>query len=226
MNADELQAIVEKVRSSRSGKKHRVAVCAAAGCLSSGGEAALAAFKAAIAEAGLADQVELFGTGCLGLCHAGPLVQVESGGDGCGEPGRICRCMYQKVDPAAAVEIVREHMAKGKPVDALRIPEDDPFFKEQTKIVLGNSGRIDPGVNLIIATGQNNLAMNKTVAQIARHFIDGKKEITEGRLNRVEAGIRAYDPCLSCSTHAMGRMPLTVRLVGPGGEVLAERSRW
>jgi NAD-reducing hydrogenase large subunit len=86
-------------------------------------------------------------------------------------------------------------------------------------------GGLITGVNLIIATGQNNLAMNKTVAQIARHYIDGKKEISEGLLNRVEAGIRAYDPCLSCSTHAYGRMPLTVRLVGPGGEVIAERSR-
>jgi NAD-reducing hydrogenase large subunit len=66
-------------------------------------------------------------------------------------------------------------------------------------------------VNLIIATGQNNLAMNRTVAQIARHFIQGTK-IPEGMLNRVEAGIRAFDPCLSCSTHAVGQMPLHVQL--------------
>jgi NAD-reducing hydrogenase large subunit len=66
-------------------------------------------------------------------------------------------------------------------------------------------------VNLIIATGQNNLAMNRTVAQIARHFIHGTK-IPEGMLNRVEAGIRAFDPCLSCSTHAVGQMPLHVQL--------------
>ncbi|RMF21128.1 MAG: Ni/Fe hydrogenase subunit alpha, partial [Cyanobacteria bacterium J083] len=66
-------------------------------------------------------------------------------------------------------------------------------------------------VNLIIATGQNNLAMNRTVAQIARHFIRGKK-IPEGMLNRVEAGIRAFDPCLSCSTHAVGQMPLHIQL--------------
>lgn len=66
-------------------------------------------------------------------------------------------------------------------------------------------------VNLIIATGQNNLAMNRTVAQIARHFIQGPK-IPERMLNRVEAGIRAFDPCLSCSTHAVGQMPLHVQL--------------
>ncbi len=76
-------------------------------------------------------------------------------------------------------------------------------------------------VNLIIATGQNNLAMNKTVAQIAKHYIQGT-EISEGMLNRVEAGIRAFDPCLSCSTHAAGQMPLHVQLVGADGNILNE----
>lgn len=74
-------------------------------------------------------------------------------------------------------------------------------------------------VNLIIATGQNNLAMNKTVTQIAKHYIHGN-EIPEGMLNRVEAGIRAFDPCLSCSTHAAGQMPLHIELVGADGSVL------
>lgn len=79
-------------------------------------------------------------------------------------------------------------------------------------------------VNLVIATGQNNLAMNRTVAQIARHFIHGS-EIPEGMLNRVEAGIRAFDPCLSCSTHAAGQMPLHVQLVGADGTLLTETWR-
>ncbi|MFO0891936.1 MAG: Ni/Fe hydrogenase subunit alpha [Isosphaeraceae bacterium] len=79
-------------------------------------------------------------------------------------------------------------------------------------------------VNLIIATGQNNLAMNRTVSQIASHYIRGR-EIPEGVLNRIEAGIRAFDPCLSCSTHAVGAMPLVVRLVAADGTVLQERSR-
>jgi NAD-reducing hydrogenase large subunit len=78
--------------------------------------------------------------------------------------------------------------------------------------------------NLIIATGQNNLAMNRTVEQIAKRFVRGP-HIPEGMLNRVEAGIRAFDPCLSCSTHAAGRMPLHVQLVGPAGEVLDEVRR-
>ena len=79
-------------------------------------------------------------------------------------------------------------------------------------------------VNLIIATGQNNLAMNRTVAQIARHYIRGP-EIPEGMLNRVEAGIRAYDPCLSCSTHAAGSMPLQVSLLASDGTILDQAWR-
>ncbi len=76
-------------------------------------------------------------------------------------------------------------------------------------------------VNMLIATGQNNLGMNKTVAQIAKHYIHGT-EIPEGMLNRVEAGIRAFDPCLSCSTHAVGQMPLHIQLVAADGMTLNE----
>ena len=79
-------------------------------------------------------------------------------------------------------------------------------------------------VNLIIATGQNNLAMNRTVLQAARHYIRDKK-IPEGFLNRIEAGVRSFDPCLSCSTHAFGQMPLQVILLGPDGEKLDEQAR-
>jgi NAD-reducing hydrogenase large subunit len=80
--------------------------------------------------------------------------------------------------------------------------------------------------NLIIATAQNNLAMNRTVHQLASHFVDGGKgTIAEGILNRVEAGIRCYDPCLSCSTHALGQMPLHIELLNAAGEVLDEVKR-
>ena len=78
--------------------------------------------------------------------------------------------------------------------------------------------------NLIIATGQNNLAMNKSVLQVARHFVKGEK-ITHGMLNRVEAVIRAYDPCLSCSTHAVGQMALEVQLLSSDGNLLDEVKR-
>ncbi len=76
-------------------------------------------------------------------------------------------------------------------------------------------------MNLIIATGHNNLAMNKGVLQVAKQFVKGKK-IKEGMLNRVEAVIRTFDPCLSCSTHAYGQMPLHVQLISEDGEVVDE----
>jgi len=79
-------------------------------------------------------------------------------------------------------------------------------------------------VNLIIATGQNNLAMNKTVKQLAERFISGDK-LDQGLLNRVEHGIRVYDPCLSCSTHEAGRMPMQIKLISAQGELLDEIQR-
>jgi len=78
--------------------------------------------------------------------------------------------------------------------------------------------------NLIIATGQNNLAMNRSVLQVAQHYVRGEK-LTRGMLNRVEAVIRTYDPCLSCSTHAAGQMTLKVQLLSADGTVLDEVAR-
>src|SRR5581483_659994 len=78
--------------------------------------------------------------------------------------------------------------------------------------------------NLIIASGHNNLAMNRGVLQVAKHFVNGAK-LSEGMLNRVEAVVRAFDPCLSCSTHALGQMALHLQLVGPDGSVLDELRR-
>ncbi len=78
--------------------------------------------------------------------------------------------------------------------------------------------------NLIIATGNNNLAMNRGILQAAKHFVDGKN-IKEGMLNRVEAVIRCYDPCLSCSTHALGKMKLHIQLMDIEGKVMDERKR-
>jgi NAD-reducing hydrogenase large subunit len=82
-----------------------------------------------------------------------------------------------------------------------------------------HKGGLVTWANLIVATGQNNLAMNETVLQIARHYVKGPR-IAEGMLNRVEAGIRAFDPCLSCSTHAAGEMPLRIELRDAAGQIL------
>lgn len=78
--------------------------------------------------------------------------------------------------------------------------------------------------NLIIATGHNNMAMNRGVKQAAAHFVDGNR-LQEGMLNRVEAVIRCYDPCLSCASHAFGQMPLRIELRDAGGKVVDELIR-
>ena len=70
--------------------------------------------------------------------------------------------------------------------------------------------------NLIVSTTHNNQAMNESVRAVAREYFDGR-EISEGLLNRIEVAIRAYDPCLSCATHALGNMPLQVQVAGPDG---------
>jgi NAD-reducing hydrogenase large subunit len=78
--------------------------------------------------------------------------------------------------------------------------------------------------NLMIATGHNNLAMNRGVKQAAEYFVrDGK--LSDGALNRVEAVVRAFDPCLSCSTHAAGQMPLRIELIDADGHVLDSIAR-
>jgi NAD-reducing hydrogenase large subunit len=78
--------------------------------------------------------------------------------------------------------------------------------------------------NLIIATGHNSLAMNRAVLQVAKHFVRGER-LTTGMLNRVEAVIRAYDPCLSCSTHANGQMALRIQLIDHTGTLRDEIQR-
>ncbi|HET7345962.1 MAG TPA: Ni/Fe hydrogenase subunit alpha [Acidobacteriaceae bacterium] len=78
--------------------------------------------------------------------------------------------------------------------------------------------------NLIIATGHNNGAMNRGILQAARHYVQGD-QVKEGMLNRVEAVVRTFDPCLSCSTHAMGRMPLSIELRAADGSLLREVRR-
>ncbi len=75
--------------------------------------------------------------------------------------------------------------------------------------------------NLIVATGHNNLAIGKSVRQVSEHFVKGT-HLEEGMLNRVSAVVRAYDPCLSCSTHAMGMPAVSISLVGADGSLLDE----
>ncbi|MEP7110985.1 MAG: Ni/Fe hydrogenase subunit alpha [Ferruginibacter sp.] len=79
-------------------------------------------------------------------------------------------------------------------------------------------------VNLLIATGQNNPSMNRSVLEVARQYVKGNN-IEEGMLNRVESTIRCYDPCLSCSTHAIGKMPMIIEVFDAGGDKIKSIER-
>jgi NAD-reducing hydrogenase large subunit len=93
---------------------------------------------------------------------------------------------------------------------------------EAPRGILFHHYQVDDGgnltkVNLLIATGQNNPSMDQAIFDVARQYVDGNN-LREGALNRVEAAIRCYDPCLSCATHALGRMPMEIVLVDRNGE--------
>jgi NAD-reducing hydrogenase large subunit len=79
--------------------------------------------------------------------------------------------------------------------------------------------------NLVVATTHNNQVLNRTVRSVAEDYLVGHGEITEAMMNAIEVGIRAFDPCLSCATHAFGQMPLIVTVHGPAGDVITERVR-
>ena len=85
------------------------------------------------------------------------------------------------------------------------------------------TGRVEK-INLFVATGHNNLAMNKAVIDIARRYVKANA-LEEGMLNRVEASIRCCDPCLSCSTHAYGQMPMIIELYDVDGRRLDRMER-
>jgi NAD-reducing hydrogenase large subunit len=122
-------------------------------------------------------------------------------------------------------DLLREHVRakagqnRNQGVGACEAPRGTLFHDYQV-----NDDGLIQKVNLLVATGQNNLAMNRAVEQAARQFISARS-IQEGMLNRVEAAIRCFDPCLSCSTHAIGAMPLVVELRNASGELLDRAAR-
>jgi NAD-reducing hydrogenase large subunit len=79
--------------------------------------------------------------------------------------------------------------------------------------------------NLVVATTQNNTVMNRSVRSVAEDYLGGNAEITEGMMNAIEVSIRAYDPCLSCATHAAGQMPLVVSVLNAEGNLVNEFTR-
>lgn len=119
---------------------------------------------------------------------------------------------------------------------------DDPDLLSDDRLASGPKGREGVGIieaprgtlihhyrvgeddlvsycNLIVSTTHNNQAMNEAVRQVARRYLDGR-QLTEGLLNHIEVAIRAFDPCLSCATHALGKMPLAVELVDETGQLV------
>jgi NAD-reducing hydrogenase large subunit len=112
----------------------------------------------------------------------------------------------------------REYTGEG--IGVIEAPRGTLFHHYKANV----NGQVER-VNLIVATGHNNWAMSKAVDSVAKTYIVAGEEIREGLLNRVEAAIRAHDPCLSCSTHALGQMPIVVDIVDAQGNVVNSLKR-
>jgi bidirectional [NiFe] hydrogenase diaphorase subunit len=127
---DELQEMAAAEREKQAAYKHCIRVCMAAGCLSQHKETIKVALEEAVEAQGLTDDVQIKGVGCMGLCAAGPLVSVDD------------EILYEKVTAEDAADIVKS--LDKKPVKRIQSPMDIPFFARQEKIVLENSGLVDP----------------------------------------------------------------------------------
>ena len=117
-------------------------------------------------------------------------------------------------------ELVRKGKKRSEGVGLIEAPRGTLFHHYR----IDDNDRIAMA-NLIVSTTNNNEPMNRAVNWVAMNVISGKREITEGMLNRVEIAIRAYDPCLSCATHALGRMPLAVELYDNDGNLIDRKTR-
>ena len=142
MVIDDLVAIAEKERAAQ--KKHVIRCCMAAGCMSSDSKGVKEALDKAVKEAGLEDQVEVRGVGCMKLCCQGPLVQVDSAAEGATVEVSILGQgpLYQKVTPEDAASLIAT--LKGGKTNVQMGDPKDPFFTEQFSIVLANSGIVNP----------------------------------------------------------------------------------
>ena len=129
MSPDELEQIAEEERARQTQFKHTVKVCVAAGCVSCQSESVKSALEREVAARGK-DHCQVKGVGCMGLCAEGPLVVADD------------HTMYQHVGESDAASILDG--LEGKPVERLVCPTDVPFFQKQKKIVLENSGNVDP----------------------------------------------------------------------------------
>lgn len=172
MTLEELKEIGEKEKARQTAFKSRILYCSAAGCLSCGGSGVKEALGDALRERGLDKDVELSGTGCLGLCGEGPIVKVAAD-----------ETLYQRVDASAARRIVDEHLLAGKKVQEHRIDPQNPFFTAQLKVVLENCGKIDSEriEDYIAAGGYSALAKAITEMSVEEIIQEVRRSGLRGR---------------------------------------------
>jgi bidirectional [NiFe] hydrogenase diaphorase subunit len=161
MNREELEQIAERWRSDRARRRCRISVCCGSGCQSVGADATLERIRGRVREAGLEGEALVHGSGCIGLCQAGPIVEVEAG-----TPEAPTGHLYLTVDDATADRIVSSHLVDGQPAGGEHARAQDPFFARQVQVVLENAGRIDPeDIESCIAAGAYG-ALEKALTEL------------------------------------------------------------
>jgi NAD-reducing hydrogenase large subunit len=157
-----------------------------------------------------------------------PLAEAERGefladGDNDGRQGTLYTHWARMIELLHAAEAIKEQLndagilGSDLKVDMGQLQEDGIGVIEAPRGTLIHHYRVDENglvkkANLVVSTTQNNQAMNESIRRVASRYLDGR-ELTGPLLNLIEVAIRAYDPCLSCATHAMGKMPLDVTLL-------------
>ncbi len=135
--SDEVNKIINDEQETEQKIKHHVCVCVAAGCLSSRSDQVKSALEEEVKKQGLEQECQVKGVGCMGLCAAGPLVSVR-------ETAKV----YQEVRPESAADVITglngKPAERAQPATAVQMPDNLPFFSRQVRIVLENSGNIDP----------------------------------------------------------------------------------
>ena len=154
-----------------------------------------------------------------------------------GRPNNVTMCYHwaRNVELLHAIEVIRD-LLEDPDLQGEDLVSHGPRREEAVGLVEAPRGtlfhhyRVNQNdevtmCNLIVSTTNNNEPMNRAVTRVAKDYLTGKPEITEGLLNHIEVAIRAYDPCLSCATHAVGQMEFRVQLIAADGQVLEEYTR-
>ena len=175
MNRADLQTMAQRELEKQAKYRCRLLCCASTPCLSSGGAAVQQALEDAIKEQGANAEIAVVSTGCMGPCSRGPVVTVQIQGED--------DVYYDNVTPDAARQIVVDHALAGQPVQEKLLPSDLPFFAKQTKLVLANSGLIDPerledyvarGGYLALAYALREMSPEEVCAEISQSGLRGR----------------------------------------------------